>query len=194
MKHYIDITLLPSVEVDIYYLWRKVFQQCHIAFADYINKQGQGDIAIALPEYSVRPYRLGNKLRLFAKDKAQLEALGIEQWLSRLLDYAHISSIKTVNPDKVTGYACFKRRTPKSSIERLARRRAKRHDITMDVALEQLKDKKVEDKVKTPYVNMQSLENGYGFKLFIERIEQADKKEGPFSSYGLSPIATVPIF
>ncbi|WP_370059982.1 type I-F CRISPR-associated endoribonuclease Cas6/Csy4, partial [Neptunomonas phycophila] len=34
MKHYIDITLLPSDDIDIHFLWTKVMMQIHLAFVE----------------------------------------------------------------------------------------------------------------------------------------------------------------
>lgn len=45
----------------------------------------------------------------------------MSKWLSRYLDYVHISSVKAVPLEKVTGYAVYKRKQVKSSAARLAR-------------------------------------------------------------------------
>ncbi len=96
-------------------------------------------VGVAFPQYDEQQHQLGCKLRLFAPSCELLEKLNIKQWLSRLTDYVHISSIKNV-PEKIDSYVVFKRVQLKTSNARLARRKAKRKGITQQQALAYLQE------------------------------------------------------
>lgn len=122
MRWYIDITLLPGPEIPLYFLWQKVYQQLHLAFVEN-QENGKVRVGVAFPEYDIEKLHLGNKLRLLATDKSDLEKLNLELALARLTDYVHITGMPAV-PEKIEGFAFFKRIQLKSNNERLARRRA----------------------------------------------------------------------
>ena len=197
MKYYLDITLLPDTEISLGFLWQKVYQQIHIALADNKIAENQSVIAVSFPKYEDKIFPLGDKLRLFAKDKSQLEQLDIKQWLNRFIDYTHATSIKSV-PSSVNKYACFKRKQFKSNLIKEAERRAKYKKEPIGIALAHFKDYEKESSL--PFINMTSLSmkedivHNKNFKLFIEK-EILDKPiQGIFNCYGLSKTATVPIF
>ncbi|MEI7993525.1 MAG: type I-F CRISPR-associated endoribonuclease Cas6/Csy4 [Methylococcaceae bacterium] len=193
MKCYLDITLLPGADIDHHFLWEKVYQQIHLGFVEMQGADDKVPIGIALPEYDVNNYQLGSKLRLLAKDSATLESFNAKYWLKRLSDYVHITSIRDV-PEKITTYACFHRIQPKSSNARLARRKAKRENLTVDQALTIL-EKYQEQQTKAPYIHIKSQSNGEKFCLFIGFIEnKLGNIDTGFSTYGLSRQSTVPIF
>lgn len=193
MQHYIDITLLPNDEIGHYFLWGKLYQQIHLALVEH----GQGQIGVSFPEYSKGQPRLGRKMRLFARDEQRLQQLNLTKWLSRLLDYCHISSIRKV-PVEVK-YVVFSRQQCVTNPERLARRRAKRKDETLEQAMIHFADLK-ENFTTLPFVELMSLstESDEGkqhrFKLFIDSRFCATTQAGMFSSYGLSKAASVPWF
>src|SRR3990167_8104397 len=87
MKFYFDITLLPSAEIPLSFLWEKMFQQVHLALVEMKSANGNSDIAVSFPEYDGKSFPLGHKLRLFASTKSQLQQLDIGKWLNRLADY-----------------------------------------------------------------------------------------------------------
>ena len=186
MKYYLDITLLPDAEVNLGFLWQKVYQQIHLALVEQKTTTNQSEIAVAMPEYGNKQFPLGNKLRLLAPSTGHLENLNAAKWLNRLLDYTHCTSIKSV-PDTVTEFAFFKRKQFKSNIERLARRRAVRKGESLEQAMSHFIDFK-EQKSKLPFIQVKSLTSGEYFKLFIERelVEQPTKVSENFNCYGLS--------
>jgi CRISPR-associated endonuclease Csy4 len=193
MKVYQDITLLPTPEIGQYFLWEKVYQQIHLALVESQNEEGQVPIGIAFPEYSSNPPKLGNKLRLFAPEEKTLETLAARQWLSRLLDYVHITGIRSV-PEQTKGQVIYKRLQPKANPERLARRKAKRENISLENALIALKEVKPE-RVKTPFVHINSQSSQRRFRLFIDKARVSQSQQGLFSTYGLSfQEATLPEF
>lgn len=193
MNYYLDITLLPDTEISLYFLWRKVYEQVHLALVEHKQADNKSLVAAAFPQYNEnRPY-LGNKLRLLAKEETSLEQLNIGVYLARLSDYVHITSIKNV-PATITQYAYFRRKQIKNNIERLARRREKYLNEDYEQALAHLGDRKVVYS-DTPFIYMRSATNQHIFPLIIVReLSDTPSEQQRFSTYGLSQQATVPLF
>lgn len=193
MQYYVEITLLPSVEVPLYFLWEKVYQQVHFALAEIKNQDGLVSIGASFPEYSKERNYLGNKLRLFARTESELEKLKISKWLSRLTDYVHVTGTRLV-PAKIQRHAFFKRVQTKSSTERLAKRKAKREGMSFEEAMKALADHE-EKTTDLPYVRIKSLSSEKRYRLMITCIETDKKSYGnKFSTYGLSHNDSVPLF
>lgn len=192
MKFYIEVTLLPDVEIGLNFLWQKVYQQIHLALVEIQDANKQVPIAVAFPEYEKDTFYLGKKLRLFANEQSQLDALDIQKWLARLSDYVHFTKVREV-PADITQYVCFGRLQAKSNIERLARRKARRENITEQNALALLKGFK-DERLKEPFVHLKSLSGGQDFRLFISKRKVEQAVTGSFNLYGLSAFATVPWF
>jgi len=198
MKHYLDITLLPDAEVSLGFLWQKIFQQVHIALAD--NKVGANKSAVGLSivHYGDNAFPLGDKLRLLAIDEAALVSLNIAQWLSRLRDYCHITSIKSV-PDNIEIYACFKRK-PVKSLANKAKRRAAHLNKPYDEVLAYLQQENNSKNCQLPFITVESQQTKqlghaqYQFPLFIEQTLSRQAVAGVFDCYGLAKTATVPWF
>lgn len=192
MNVYREITLMPQPDIALNFLWEKVFQQIHLGLVEMQDKNGTVPIGISLPEYMTEGSPLGSKLRLFALSKDTFEKLNVNERMSRLADYVHLTGIRDV-PGNIKTFSCFKRQQLKTNIERLARRKAKRHNISIEQAIEELDGFK-DELVKTPFINMQSLSTGKRFRLFIQKeVSDVSKNEG-FSTYGLSHVSTVPEF
>ncbi|MBC8258064.1 MAG: type I-F CRISPR-associated endoribonuclease Cas6/Csy4 [SAR324 cluster bacterium] len=203
MKFYTEISLIPCTEIALGFLWEKVFQQVHLAFAENKTVNGTSEVGVSFPEYAAKPeknhFPLGSKLRLFAQTEKQLLRFNIEKWLNRLTDYSHCTSIREV-PERVELYAVFSRKQFHTNPLRLARRRAKRTEESLEQAIEyysSFKDKET----KLPFINMVSLssEQKNRFRLFVERELVNTPSEGVFNCYGLScndsgKSATVPWF
>ena len=199
MNYYQDLTLISNTEINLAYVWQKVFQQVHLALVEMKTADGNSDIAVSFPEYEDKDFPLGNKLRLFASTQAQLLQLDISKRLNRLTDYCHYTSIKEV--PKVDKYACFNRKQFKTNVLRRARRRIKSTGETIEQASNYLVSKGFTDKEsKLPYINLESKstaekETGpHKFRLFIERKILTEPEQGDFNCYGLSNHATVPWF
>jgi len=192
MKYYREITILPTVDISLHFLWEKIFQQIHLGFVEMQDSNGKVPLGIGLPEYFSEYGPLGRKLRIFSLSKEIILEYDADTLLKRLSDYVHLTGIRET-PEKTRSFCRFKRQHTKTNVERLARRKAKRHGIGYEQALLELdgfKDKKVE----TPYINMQSLSTNKKFRLFIlKEICDTPVYEG-FSTYGLSSVSTVPDF
>jgi CRISPR-associated endonuclease Csy4 len=192
MKYYRDITLLPSADITLNFLWEKVFQQIHIGFVEMQDTNGNVPIGISIPEYFSEHGPLGRKLRLFTNNKDVFTAFDADTRLKRLADYVHLTGVRDV-PETIRTFSRFKRQQTKTNVERLARRKAKRHNISIGQAMLDL-DSFEEKQVKTPFINMQSHSTGQKFHLFIlKEVCDTPVYEG-FSTYGLSPVSTVPEF
>lgn len=191
MQVYQDITLIPDAETNLGFLWKKVYTQVHLALVE--ANQSNRQHGVAFPEYCNSEFPLGSKLRVFANNEEELKALHLVQWLKRLQDYCHITSIKPV--PKKHGHVYYRRKQFKSNPERLARRRSKRHNEPFEIALKHYKGFK-EPKTKLPFISLPSLstEGNHEFPLYIEQTEANEPKTGRFNCYGLSNVATVPRF
>lgn len=192
MKYYRDITLLPSADISLNFLWEKVYQQIHLGFVEMQDSNGDVPIGISIPEYFSDHGPLGRKLRLFAASKEVLTAFDADTRLKRLADYVHLTGIREV-PANIRSFSRFKRQQTKTNVERLARRKAKRHNISIEQALLELDS--FEDKLtKAPFVKMQSQSTGQRFRLFIQKEICDTQVYKGFNVYGLTRESTVPEF
>lgn len=214
MRCYLEITLIPNADINRHFLWSKTFQQIHLGLVETQDAQKRVPIGLSFPEYKMGEKFgvLGSKLRLFAPDETALIQFDADKRLSRLSDYVHCTGIRPV-PNAVKGYAVYQREQPKTGRERLARRYAKRHNLDYETAF----NGKVElcakhdnateyqkvlmsysqmphKTITTPFIRLQSLSSGNTFCLWIKKREIENSVSGTFTTYGLSPTASVPEF
>lgn len=196
MKYYLELTLLDSSDFSLYELWSQLYGQVHLALVETKNADDKVSVGVSFPQYRFNPEKklgfLGTKLRLFAQTEEELNQLNIKKWLERLVDYVHITSIRPVPEEKITGYATFKRKQPKTNAERLARHRVKRGDVSFDEALARYSN--VVTTTDLPFIHLKSLTSGQPFKLFIEKQPAEQSASQVFSTYGLSSKSAVPEF
>jgi CRISPR-associated endonuclease Csy4 len=194
MRFYIEITLLPNPEVNLNFLWSKVFQQIHLGLVEMQDGNGQVPIGISFPDYVLgeKYGMLGAKLRLLAQDEITLARFDAAKWLARLSDYVHCTSIRPV-PEKLKGYAIYQREQPKTNKERLARRYAGRHNVSYEQAMLRYNEM-VHKSVATPFIRLKSLSSEQTFCLWIKKTLISESSKGAYSSYGLSAQTTVPEF
>lgn len=198
MKYYLDITLLPDVETNLGFLWYKVYQQVHIALVDNKVAKNESAVAVSIVQYQDKTFPMGNKLRLLAATEEALQALNIQQWLQRLQDYCHTTSIKPV-PNNVEKHVCFKRKLA-TSIHKKAAKRAKHLNKPYQEVLAYLKREGKSEKCDLPFITIESQTakksgaSSSRFPLFIEQTASSVPIEGVFDCYGLSKTATVPWF
>jgi CRISPR-associated endonuclease Csy4 len=192
MNHYQDITLLPDAEIGLHFVWEKVYRQIHLGLVEMQDENGKLPIGIALPGYNADKHQLGNKLRLLAETEAQLVRFNAQQWLSRLSDYAHLTGIREV-PGQIQTYASYYRIQPKSNNARLARRKAKRENTSVEAALAALEQFN-EQRTDAPYVWLKSQSSSERFRLFIGHVEVSGPISQGFNAYGLSRKSSVPVF
>ncbi|WP_216825137.1 type I-F CRISPR-associated endoribonuclease Cas6/Csy4 [Agarilytica rhodophyticola] len=204
MNYYQDITLLPDAEANLGFLWHKVYQQIHLALVENKVAEHSSAIGLSIPEYNskadAKAFPLGQKIRLFAKEQAQLERLNLNSWLKRFLDYAHITSIKAV-PDKVDKFVCFSRKQVKGKariekdITRSAQHQSTKFNLPYEECVNTLRKrpKASFQEEKLPFITVTSLSSGEGdngaknkFRLFIVMKKATKESTGTFNCYGLS--------
>lgn len=191
MNYYQEITLIPDGEVSLSFLWSKVFTQLHLALAEEQQREGMVKTALAFPTYQDKG--LGNKIRIFAPSSEQLERLHLEQGLKRLSDYVHKTKIRKIKKHGITGYSIYSRYQPDESVERKARRYARRHEgVSYEDALGLLSRRK--ETYNLPFIQMKSLSTAQTFSLFIKKTPCQIEQSGTLSTYGLSDSASVPEF
>lgn len=214
MNYYLEITLLPNDEINLFSLWSKTFQQIHLGLVEMQDKHKQVPIGVSFPEYKMGEKFgiLGSKLRVFAPDEATLKAFDTGKWLARLNDYVHYTTIRPV-PSAINSYAVYQREQLKTGRERLARRYAKRHNLDYETALNgrvELSAKAEEGgrcekvmmsysempnkAIATPFIRLKSLSSDHTFCLWIKKKEIETSVNGTFTTYGLSSAASVPEF
>lgn len=194
MKFYQELTLLPQDEISIHFLWSKVFQQIHLGLVEMLDEQQSVPIGVSFPEYVINEKHsvLGVKCRLLAQDETTLARFDAKKWLNRLSDYVHCTNIRLV-PATLSGHAVYSRIQPKTNPERLARRYAKRHGISLDEAFPRYSNMESVS-IKMPFVHLKSQSNKEEFCLWIAKVVTTEAPDGSFSSYGLSATTTVPEF
>ncbi len=199
MKHYIDITLLPSDDIGVHFLWSKLMMQVHLALVEIQDDKQQVPVAVSFPKYQTSGNEklgfVGNKLRLFANDKNDLERLNLGKWLNRLEDYVHMKSVADV-PSDVLGYESFNRRRKSGSPDKHIKRRMQRHNETLEKAAEFFKGYNMakEDK-ELPFIRMKSLHSDNEFCMSIIRKEAVPSNNSSmFNTYGLSAEGVLPKF
>jgi CRISPR-associated endonuclease Csy4 len=196
MNYYIELSLHDTSQKSLYSLWTDVYTQIHLALVESKND----GIGVSFPEYHFNEQNgmgfIGSKMRIFAEEHSSLKQLKVEQRLKDLVDYVVVEPIQIV-PKEILGFACYQRIQPKTSIDRLVRRRIRRGTATnfdetvkkyaQDIALK-------EQKAKPPFIQINSQSNKNLFKLFIQKKSASFEIKGKFGSYGLGNNITVPEF
>ncbi|WP_191602340.1 type I-F CRISPR-associated endoribonuclease Cas6/Csy4 [Marinomonas algicola] len=203
MKYYLDITLLPSDDIGIHFLWSKVIMQVHLALVEIQDADKKVPVGAGFPQYREKKADkagfVGNKLRLFSIHKEDLERLDIHKWLNRLEDYVHIKAINEV-PKDLKGYENFNRRSKSGNAEKHIRRRISRaekhNNETPEQAAEFFKDYTMSEEDKAlPFINMRSLEGKKDFRMSITRkVVEPSNAPVKFNTYGLSKEGVLPKF
>ncbi|MFP4363686.1 MAG: type I-F CRISPR-associated endoribonuclease Cas6/Csy4 [Spirochaetia bacterium] len=192
MNYYHEITLIPGVDIGLYFLWEKIYNRLHLKLVDFQDEKGIVPFGVSFPGYKCEPISLGNKLRLFSNDEESLSKLEVRKIISMFSDYAHLTSIRPI-PKTVADYVCFQRVQGKTNKERLARRKAKREKISLKEALKKLEGFS-EDEIELPHIYMQSKSTSSRFPLYIKRVTKERNDLQEFNTYGLSKNSTVPVF
>lgn len=182
MKYYQEITLLPSPEVSINFLWQKLFQPLHLLMVETKTQPATEWLRVSFPEYTQR--FLGKKLRVFSEGEAVLQKLDLKKKFHNYDDYLHITQIRQV-PENVNGVIVFKRYQPKQNSQSHATRLAKRHGLSVDEAFELLNAKPAQP---LPFINLKSLSSKQDYRLRIQKkpIDSSQQQEVIFNAYGLN--------
>ena len=187
MDHYLDIRLLPDPEFPAPMLMSALFAKLHRRLVEH----SRGDIGVSFPAVDETRLALGDRLRLHGTAEA-IERLMAENWLHGMRDHSALQSITMVPAD--VRYRTVRRVQAKSNPERLRRRLMQRKGLTQEAAVAAIPDSAGE-RLKLPYVTLNSRSTGQQFRLFIQHSTIASiPSPGQFTSYGLSGTATIPWF
>ena len=187
MSHYIELEVLPDPEFTPPVLMSALFSKLHRQLAH----EQWTDVGVSFPGYSTAPRSLGSVLRLHSTPQ-RLETLMATDWLRGVSEHTATSDINPVPAD--AEHRVFKRRQFKTNVERLRRRRMKRHGETYEQAADAIPSK-VEQTPSLPFLVLRSQSTRQRFHCFIEQsAPQTEPVPGTFNAYGLSDHATVPCF
>ncbi|MFG6654824.1 type I-F CRISPR-associated endoribonuclease Cas6/Csy4 [Scandinavium sp. M-37] len=185
MESYLEIRVLSDPEFSDEMLMAALVAKLHRA----LGERGKGDIGISFPHVNLK---LGECLRLHGT-AAALQELEAKGWRKGLNDYVACQTIAPVPQNAL--WRTVSRVQPKGSQERLLRRSVRKGWLTQLEADRRLSDAVDQQMLSLPFLNMKSLSNKNSFRLFIQHGEVVDQPvAGTFSTYGLSPVATIPWF
>ncbi len=197
MNYYIELTIMDSPELTPYQIWSKLYTQLHLAFVEQQDDDGKIAYGVSFPQYRLNADKqigfLGFKVRIFAQTEQALQTLNLAKWLDRLTDYVHMTSIRPVPQDKVTGFSQYYRVIPKMPLDERISHQATRHGVSLEVAAEHLKGYQTQATIE-PFIRMSSQSTGHDFALHIGKKPTDDLGDGKFGTYGLTRSAGVPEF
>lgn len=196
MNYYLELTIIGNPELTPYQIWSKLYTQLHLAFVEQKDAQDKTVYGVSFPQYRTLADKkiayLGYKLRVFAPTEQALSALNLDKWLERLVDYIHISSIRSV-PNDIKGYANYYRATPKMTLDERITHQAKRHGVPYHKAAERFEGYK-EQSLVYPHIQLTSQTNHQSYPLYIGKQTAEVLTDGRFGTYGLSRTSSVPEF
>jgi len=203
MNCYIDLTLLPDEEVPIFFIRNKVYSKFHKTIFDL----KACNIGISFPclkkakKNDQNKMNFGENIRIHSTQE-RLQQLQSLNWLGGLAGYCKVSGILPV-PDKVEGHQTVFRVRQNMSVAKLQkkieRQKSKGYlktDDDIKIYEKQYKAKLFATGLDNPYLELRSTSTGGNkYRLYIAFGElQNQSVEGEFNNFGLSKIATVPIF
>lgn len=189
--YYIEITLLSTPEIPLHYLWEKMFYKVHLQLVEMQEEEKTVPIGLAFPEYALNPIGLGTKLRIFAREREALERFSVKSVFSIFSGYIHMTDIREV-PNHMN-YARYERHQVDNSVESLAKRRAKRENISYEEALHKYEAHSRKNTV-LPFIKIKSESSNKRFSLFIKKENVSASDDFKFNTYGLSKTSSVPEF
>lgn len=197
MNYYIELTIMDSPELTPYQIWSKLYTQLHLAFVEQQDNDGKIAYGVSFPQYRLNADKqigfLGFKVRIFAQTEQALQTLNLTKWLDRLTDYVHMTSIRAVPQDKITGFSQYYRVIPKMPLDERISHQAARHGVSREMAAEHLKGYQTQATIE-PFIRMPSQSTGHDFALHIGKKPTDGIGDGKFGTYGLGRSAGVPEF
>lgn len=187
MTHALDLIVMQDAEFTKSQLLSALYAKLHRTLAI----REASDVAVGFPGYRRSPPGLGNRLRLIGSELA-VNSLADVTWLGGMRSFVQVSAVQEVPPN--AAHHRLRRVQAKSNPERLRRRQMLRHGITLEEALRRIPDACAE-RLQLPFVQLSSSSTGHPFRLFLELGPAlARPVSGSFNAYGLSSVATIPIF
>jgi len=196
LRYYQQIDIYDDGEISSGFVWSRLFGLLHGQLVRLKDNDGLTPVGLAFPGYGRERFPLGTRLRLFAPDKEILEKLQMEMLLKNYVDYVQVSIPREV-PQTETYARFYRKQFKNTNSERLARRYAKRHNVSFAEAMDRYKKMDTEVVLKEnrlPFIHLQSASTGQRHRLFIVKETEQKAVEGRFNTYGLSQTVTVPCF
>lgn len=218
MAYYLDINLLPANEINPNFLLSKLYGQLHLLLVQHKTVDGTSKVGFAFPKYSpVKPddkgkvirhdenkhplqYGIGSILRIFAVEQQAIEQLNLKDSLQKsgLLDYLHITGVRPCPQyNKLQQFTRYRYKNGNSIAEltRLARRYAKRHNVSVEQAIAKYANLTTKV-VDLPYVTLISSSNdNRKYPMHIKcREHEVDNIEPIFNTFGLAIQGGIPVF
>ena len=185
MTHYITIQIIASKELKENRVLNALMGQLHKSLAQLKST----DVGISFPLMRITP---GTILRIHGTPQ-RLQELPLKEWVSGLPDNCKISEIQEVPAD--VEHCMFSRKQRNMSASKL-RRLIKRGTISpedINTYREKMFDTFLD--FNLPFIELDSTSNGNHYIMHIKKSETfPTAKIGQFNSFGLSRIATVPMF
>ena len=84
MKYYQQISLMPTADIGLYFLWQKVYQQIHLALVENKSSDNVSAIGVSFPEYNTNRYSPFKRNKpIMREDAVHME--GINNYGMRLI-------------------------------------------------------------------------------------------------------------
>jgi CRISPR-associated endonuclease Csy4 len=196
LRYYQQIDIYDDGEISPGFVWNRLFGLLHPRLVGLKDGEGLTPVGLSFPGYGKERFPLGTSLRLFAPDREMLENMKLKVLLEDYGDYLRVDSVREVlKTDKYVRF--YRQQFKNTNPERLARRYAKRHNISFEEALkhyQKLDSEAVVKANKLPYIHLQSASTGQRHRLFIAKEMVDEEVEGRFNTYGLGKTATIPCF
>lgn len=189
MDAYYDVKLLPCNAMNSSRVMGTVITRLHMLF----DTLPIDDIGISFPQ-AVEQYKtLGYVLRLHGT-RDRLEQFVSLNPFSPVAELVRLGEIADV-PEQVEWRMIRRVQCRKSNVERVRRRHASRHNLTMEQVREKIKSS-VQRRLDLPFAIVHSASSKQKFPLFIEQrtVEEPGTGHGTFNTYGLSRERAVPWF
>lgn len=188
MDSYFEIKAIPDPELLQSAVVAQLMQELHGLLPAY-----DGRVGVSFPAYG-QARTLGGIVRVHGKAN-ELERLNFDVHNNATIrSYGLVTEVSAI-PGSIKGYARFQRLHTKggSHFRRLQQRHKARGTWTNE--LEESISRKYEATISCPHVALKSASTGQPrFMLFIERVGSESPAEGKFNAYGLSGMASVPLF
>ncbi len=159
MKFYQEITIIPNHEIDKSFILARLFYLTHLSLVEVAkigNNPNRSNIAIAFPDYQYNenvgtkkdegnkngnnksPAKkgfgiIGSRVRLFAKNRVDLENFNATQKFLSIIDYVKITEILEVPASKISSYAVFMRHQEKSNLQKISKRYLDREQKLLNI-------------------------------------------------------------
>lgn len=203
MNYYQEITLAEQGDVAAHHIRSELYQILHLAL--FRLNGNDANIGISFPNYRHKrrgkPPCVGDKIRVFASTRLELEQLDAQGLFGNYVDYIDVSEIAEVG-NNPTHYEVYTRSRYKSIIKRAERLQA--HFIkkfgeqayndkfgSFEAILEHCENTSKQEVL--PFISIVSNSNNNRYTVVFDRKTVDASAKGCFNGFGLSDgVATVP--